>query len=144
MAPDAEGRRKATHIAIDLALYAISALISFALLNNVLKKLDPNEGNAKQARRAAPRRASPPPGSPPSLQAVEKKKEIAARLGRPLLNTNQYEDVRPAAAAAVCAGGFAALLLTPLRPRARSSSPATSLTLPTSTSRSTRLAGWTT
>ena len=123
MAPDAEGRRKATSIAIDLALYTISALISFALLNNVLKKLDPNEGNAKQARRAAPRVAAA--SLTPSLQAVEKKKEIAARLGRPLLNTNQYEDVRPAASAAVVPGGFATPSLTPACPLARSSSPAT-------------------
>jgi len=48
MAPQTD--RKMANVAIDLALYAVSALISFALLNNVLKKLDPNEANAKQAR----------------------------------------------------------------------------------------------
>jgi hypothetical protein len=31
----------------------------------------------------------------PRAQANAKKKEIAARLGRPVLETNQYEDVRP-------------------------------------------------
>lgn len=43
-------RRQTTGVLTELALYAVSALISFALLNNVLKKLDPNQQNAKQAR----------------------------------------------------------------------------------------------
>lgn len=36
----------------EIALYAVSALISFSLLNNLFKKLDPtnSEANAKQAR----------------------------------------------------------------------------------------------
>jgi hypothetical protein len=43
-------RRQASSALTELALYAVSALISFALLNNVLKKLDPNQQNNKQAR----------------------------------------------------------------------------------------------
>ena len=58
MAPQSPDQRKLAGVAIDLAMYALSALISFALLNNVLKKLDPNESNAKQARRAASAGAS--------------------------------------------------------------------------------------
>ena len=43
-------RRQSSGVLTELALYAVSALISFALLNNVLKKLDPNQQNSKQAR----------------------------------------------------------------------------------------------
>jgi hypothetical protein len=43
-------RRQASGALTELALYAVSALISFALLNNVLKKLDPNQQNNKQVR----------------------------------------------------------------------------------------------
>jgi hypothetical protein len=110
MAPN--GERKLAGAAVDLAMYALSALISFALLNNLLKKLDPNEGNAKQARpRLCEAQPRPPPSHRPcvahrsprrSPQAAAKKKEIADRLGRPLLNTNQYEDVRYVCAAAEC------------------------------------------
>jgi hypothetical protein len=46
-------RRQASGALTELALYAVSALISFALLNNVLKKLDPNQQNNKQARGSA-------------------------------------------------------------------------------------------
>ncbi len=46
-------RRQASSALTELALYAVSALISFALLNNVLKKLDPNQQNNKQARAGA-------------------------------------------------------------------------------------------
>lgn len=35
----------------ELVVYAASALISFALLGNLLKKLDPNAQNSKQARK---------------------------------------------------------------------------------------------
>ncbi len=54
--------RKTAGVLTDLALYAVSALISFALLNNLLKKLDPNEANAKQVRRSgAPLQQQPAP-----------------------------------------------------------------------------------
>ena len=43
-------RKQTSGLLIDIALYGASALISFALLNNVLKKLDPNHEGAKQAR----------------------------------------------------------------------------------------------
>ena len=43
-------RKQTSGLLIDIALYAASALISFALLNNVLKKLDPNHEGAKQVR----------------------------------------------------------------------------------------------
>ena len=97
-------RKQTSGLLIDIALYAASALISFALLNNVLKKLDPNHEGAKQARcrlgqcRASVRRPPPPAvpltATPHPAQAQAKKKELAKRLGRPLLDTNQYEDVR--------------------------------------------------
>jgi hypothetical protein len=46
-------RKQTSGLLIDIALYAASALISFALLNNVLKKLDPNHEGAKQVRQGA-------------------------------------------------------------------------------------------
>lgn len=76
----ADGRSTRSAILTELVVYAASALISFALLGNLLKKLDPNAQASKQAK--------------------VKKKEIAARLGRPLVETNVYEDVRAAASGA--------------------------------------------
>ena len=70
---DGSGGRR-TAILTELAVYAVSALFSFALLGNLLKKLDPNAQATKQAK--------------------AKKKEIALKLGRPLVETNVYEDVR--------------------------------------------------
>jgi hypothetical protein len=101
-------RRQSSGVLTELALYAVSALISFALLNNVLKKLDPNQQNSKQARwpRAChfSRLCGGEAAAPVALQrlsrvsrrtqATAKRKEISARLGRPVLETNQYEDVR--------------------------------------------------
>lgn len=55
---DMPDRRQSSGVLTELALYAVSALISFALLNNVLKKLDPNQQNSKQAR--APCRVAVP------------------------------------------------------------------------------------
>ena len=43
-------RKDGSAILTELALYAASALISFALLGNLLKKLDPNAQSSKQAR----------------------------------------------------------------------------------------------
>jgi hypothetical protein len=57
----ADRKQRNGGILVDLALYAVSALISFALLNNVLKKLDPNASNAKQARRWCLRRLTRAP-----------------------------------------------------------------------------------
>ncbi|KAJ4806371.1 P-loop containing nucleoside triphosphate hydrolases superfamily protein [Rhynchospora pubera] len=57
----------------ELVLYAASAALSCLVLFAGLKHLDPN--------RAA------------SQKALEQKKEIAKRLGRPLVNTTPYEDV---------------------------------------------------
>ena len=50
-------RRQSSGVLTELALYAVSALISCALLNNVLKKLDPNQQNSKQARAQPPGRS---------------------------------------------------------------------------------------
>ncbi|KAL0403257.1 UNVERIFIED_CONTAM: ATPase family AAA domain-containing protein 1 [Sesamum radiatum] len=57
----------------ELILYAASAALSCLVLFVGLKHLDPNREAAKKA--------------------VEHKKEIAKRLGRPLIQTNPYEDV---------------------------------------------------
>ncbi|KAL8160498.1 hypothetical protein V2J09_002035 [Rumex salicifolius] len=56
-----------------LVLYAASAALSYLVLVVGLKQLDPNREASKKA--------------------VEQKKEIAKRLGRPLIHTNSYEDV---------------------------------------------------
>lgn len=56
-----------------LILYAASAAMSLAVLFVGLRQLDPNREASKKA--------------------LEQKKEIAKRLGRPLINTNPYEDV---------------------------------------------------
>ncbi|KAI3924567.1 hypothetical protein MKX01_038007 [Papaver californicum] len=57
----------------ELILYAASAALSCLVLFAGLRHLDPNKGATKKA--------------------MEQKKEIAKRLGRPLINTNPYEDV---------------------------------------------------
>ncbi|XP_020598731.1 ATPase family AAA domain-containing protein 1-like [Phalaenopsis equestris] len=57
----------------ELVLYAASAALSCLVLFAGLRHLDPNHAASKKA--------------------LEQKKEIAKRLGRPLIQTNQYEDV---------------------------------------------------
>ncbi|KAK4759089.1 hypothetical protein SAY87_020390 [Trapa incisa] len=57
----------------ELVLYAASAALSCLVLFAGLRHLDPNREASKKA--------------------MEHKKEIARRLGRPLINTNPYEDV---------------------------------------------------
>lgn len=57
----------------DLLLYAASAAFSSAVLFIGLRLLDPDRSNRKAAEL--------------------KKKEIAKRIGRPIVQTNQYEDV---------------------------------------------------
>lgn len=57
----------------ELFLVACSAVLSMVVLNFGLKRLDPNRQTSKAA--------------------IERKKELAARLGRPKLETNVYEDV---------------------------------------------------
>ncbi|CAA2969007.1 ATPase family AAA domain-containing 1-like [Olea europaea subsp. europaea] len=57
----------------ELVLYAASAALSCLVLFAGLRHLDPNREASKKA--------------------VEHKKEIAKRLGRPLIQTNPYEDV---------------------------------------------------
>ena len=55
----------------ELVLYAASAALSCLVLFAGLRHLDPNKDAAKKA--------------------LEHKKEISKRLGRPLINTNPYE-----------------------------------------------------
>ncbi|CAI9259769.1 uncharacterized protein LOC111920404 [Lactuca sativa] len=57
----------------ELVLYAASAALSCLVLFAGLKHLDPNRESSKKA--------------------LEQKKEISKRLGRPLIHTNPYEDV---------------------------------------------------
>ncbi|KAL4187539.1 hypothetical protein AMTRI_Chr09g39510 [Amborella trichopoda] len=57
----------------DLVLYAASAALSCLVLVAGLRHLDPNKAASKKA--------------------LEQKKEIAKRLGRPLIQTSPYEDV---------------------------------------------------
>lgn len=57
----------------ELFLVGCSAILSMIVLNFGLKRLDPN----RQTNKAA----------------IERKKELASRLGRPNLDTNVYEDV---------------------------------------------------
>ncbi|XP_009590015.1 uncharacterized protein LOC107814190 isoform X1 [Nicotiana tabacum] len=57
----------------ELILYAASAALSCLVLFVGLRQLDPNREASKKA--------------------LEHKKEIAKRLGRPLIHTNPYEDV---------------------------------------------------
>ncbi|KAL8143569.1 hypothetical protein V2J09_016601 [Rumex salicifolius] len=62
-----------TKILHELILYAASAALSCLVLVAGLKHLDPNREASKKA--------------------LAQKKEIAKRLGRPLIDTNPYEDV---------------------------------------------------
>ncbi|KAA3456310.1 ATPase family AAA domain-containing protein 1-B-like [Gossypium australe] len=62
-----------TKLLQELILYAASAALSCLVLFAGLRHLDPNREASKKA--------------------LEHKKEIAKRLGRPLINTNPYEDV---------------------------------------------------
>lgn len=55
----------------ELVLYAASAALSCLVLFAGLRQLDPNRASSKKA--------------------LEQKKEIAKRLGRPLIQTNSYE-----------------------------------------------------
>ncbi|KAL0304453.1 UNVERIFIED_CONTAM: ATPase family AAA domain-containing protein 1 [Sesamum radiatum] len=65
--------RSETKFVQELILYAASAALSCLVLFVGLKHLDPNRDASKKA--------------------LEQKKEIAKRLGRPLIQTNPYEDV---------------------------------------------------
>ncbi|XP_075502663.1 uncharacterized protein LOC142540419 isoform X1 [Primulina tabacum] len=67
------GSGSETKLLQQLILYAASAALSCLVLVVGLKHLDPNHEASKKA--------------------LEQKKELAKRLGRPLLPTNQYEDV---------------------------------------------------
>ncbi|XP_038709896.1 ATPase family AAA domain-containing protein 1-B-like [Tripterygium wilfordii] len=62
-----------TKLLQELVLYAASAAFSCLVLFAGLRHLDPNREASKKA--------------------LEQKKEIAKRLGRPLIQTNPYEDV---------------------------------------------------
>eukprot|EP00250_Pteridium_aquilinum_P004047 c14292_g2_i1 orf=669-1829(-) len=64
---------RAVSIGQDLFLYAVSAALSCLVLFVGLRHLDPNRAHEKKA--------------------AERKKEIAKRLGRPLVQTNIYEDM---------------------------------------------------
>ncbi|KAK9672405.1 hypothetical protein RND81_12G098300 [Saponaria officinalis] len=66
-------RNTDTRFLQELVLYAASAALSCLVLFAGLKHLDPNRESSKKA--------------------LELKKEIAKRLGRPLIQTNPYEDV---------------------------------------------------
>ena len=59
----------------ELGMYALSAVLSWMMLSRLLKQLDPTNTKA-------------------SKQAALTKKELAVRLGKPKLDTNQFEDVR--------------------------------------------------
>jgi hypothetical protein len=65
------GRSTETRFLQELVLYAASAALSCLVLFAGLKHLDPNREASKKA--------------------LEHKKEIAKRLGRPLIQTNPYE-----------------------------------------------------
>lgn len=60
-----------TKLLQELILYAASAALSCLVLFAGLRQLDPNRESSKKA--------------------LEHKKEIAKRLGRPLIQTNPYE-----------------------------------------------------
>ncbi|MFS7929844.1 putative AAA+ ATPase domain, ATPase, AAA-type, core, AAA ATPase, AAA+ lid domain-containing protein [Helianthus anomalus] len=62
-----------TKLLQELVLYAASAALSCLVLFAGLKHLDPNREASKKA--------------------IEQKKQISKRLGRPLIHTNPYEDV---------------------------------------------------
>ncbi|KAL3846111.1 hypothetical protein ACJIZ3_003514 [Penstemon smallii] len=67
------GGSSETKFVQELILYAASAALSCLVLFVGLKQLDPNRDSSKKA--------------------LEHKKEIAKRLGRPLIQTNPYEDI---------------------------------------------------
>ncbi|KAH7840108.1 hypothetical protein Vadar_012744 [Vaccinium darrowii] len=67
------GSSSETKLLQELVLYAASAALSCLVLFVGLRQLDPNREASKKA--------------------LEHKKEIAKRLGRPLIQTNPYEDV---------------------------------------------------
>ncbi|WVY89403.1 hypothetical protein V8G54_034917 [Vigna mungo] len=68
------GRRLSeSNLVQELVLYAASAALSCLVLCIGIRQLDPNREASKKA--------------------LHNKKEIAKRLGRPLVNTNPYEDV---------------------------------------------------
>jgi hypothetical protein len=62
---------RAASVGQELFLYAVSAALSCLVLFVGLRHLDPNRAQIKKAQ--------------------EQKKEIAKRLGRPLIQTNTYE-----------------------------------------------------
>ncbi|KAJ9539582.1 hypothetical protein OSB04_026088 [Centaurea solstitialis] len=62
-----------TKLLQELVLYAASAALSCLVLFAGLKQLDPNREASKKAQ--------------------QQKKEISKRLGRPLIQTNSYEDI---------------------------------------------------
>lgn len=64
-------RERQTNFLQELTLYAASAAFSALVLFVGLRQLDPNREASKKA--------------------LEAKKEIAKRLGRPLIQTNAYE-----------------------------------------------------
>ncbi|KAL1553152.1 outer mitochondrial transmembrane helix translocase-like isoform X1 [Salvia divinorum] len=68
-----KGGSSETRFMQELLLYAASAALSCLVLFMGLRSLDPNRDASKKA--------------------MEHKKEIARRLGRPLIETNTYEDV---------------------------------------------------
>lgn len=66
-----KGGSSETRFVQELLLYAASAALSCLVLFMGLRSLDPNRDAAKKA--------------------MDHKKEIARRLGRPLIETNSYE-----------------------------------------------------
>lgn len=66
-----KGSSSETKLLQELVLYAASAALSCLVLFVGLRQLDPNRESSKKA--------------------LEHKKEIAKRLGRPLIQTNPYE-----------------------------------------------------
>ncbi|XP_059628985.1 uncharacterized protein LOC132271570 [Cornus florida] len=62
-----------TNVLQELVLYAATAAIGYLMLLSGVRHLDPNRDASKKA--------------------LQRKKEIAKRLGRPLIETNSYEDV---------------------------------------------------
>eukprot|EP00238_Polyblepharides_amylifera_P013451 CAMPEP_0196587306 /NCGR_PEP_ID=MMETSP1081-20130531/57067_1 /TAXON_ID=36882 /ORGANISM="Pyramimonas amylifera, Strain CCMP720" /LENGTH=442 /DNA_ID=CAMNT_0041909455 /DNA_START=100 /DNA_END=1428 /DNA_ORIENTATION=- len=66
-------KRNGPSLMQEVILYAVSALFSFAILDFSLKRMDPNRAKSKQAS--------------------VRKREIAARLGRPAIKTDVFEDI---------------------------------------------------
>ncbi|CAI0397528.1 unnamed protein product [Linum tenue] len=83
------GGSSETKVLQELLLYAASAALSCLVLFAGLRHLDPNKDAAKKS--------------------LEQKKEIAKRLGRPLIQTNPYEDV------IACDEALYELVILPLR-----------------------------